>query len=58
MSQEELSYAAGRSRGFITDLESGRRNTSFESVLLVAEALDVSIEELGRLFDARLAEQP
>jgi transcriptional regulator with XRE-family HTH domain len=57
MTQEDLSAAAGRSRGFISELESGRRNASFEGVVAVAQALDIPVEELGRVFDARLAEQ-
>jgi transcriptional regulator with XRE-family HTH domain len=57
MTQEHLSEVAGRSRGFISELESGRRNASFEGVVAVAQALDIPLEELGRVFDARLAEQ-
>jgi transcriptional regulator with XRE-family HTH domain len=57
MTQEQLSEAAGRSRGFVAELESGRRGASFEGVVALAQALDVSVEELGRTFDARLAEQ-
>ena len=57
MTQEQVSDAAGRSRGFVAELEGGRRGASFEAVAAVAEALDVSMEELGRVFDARLAEQ-
>ena len=57
MTQEQVSDAAGRSRGFVAELESGRRGASFESVAAVAEALDITMEELGSVFDARLAEQ-
>lgn len=57
MTQEQVSEASGRSRGFVADLESGRRGASFEAVAAVAEALDVSLAELGAVFDARLAEQ-
>jgi transcriptional regulator with XRE-family HTH domain len=57
MTQEQLSEAAGRSRGFVAELESGRRGASFEGVVALAQALDVSVEELGGIFDARLAEQ-
>lgn len=57
MSQEELSAAADRSRGFVGELESGRRNASWEGVVAVARALDVTIAEFGATFDARLAEQ-
>lgn len=57
MTQEQVADAAGRSRGFVAELESGRRGASFEAVAAVAEALDVPMAELGRVFDARLAEQ-
>ena len=57
MTQEQVSDAAGRSRGFVSELESGRRGASFEAVAAVAQALDVPLEEFGRVFDARLAEQ-
>jgi transcriptional regulator with XRE-family HTH domain len=57
LTQEQLADAAGRSRGFVAELESGRRGASFEGVAAVAEALDVPMAELGRVFDARLAEQ-
>ena len=57
MTQEQLSDASGRSRGFIADLESGRRGASFEAVAAVAEALEIPMAEVGRVFDARLAEQ-
>ncbi len=57
MTQEQLSDAAGRSRGFVSELESGRRNASFEGVVALAQALEIPLEELGRVFDARLSEQ-
>jgi len=57
LTQEQLSEAARRSRGFVAELESGRRGASFEAVAAVAEALEISMEEFGRVFDARLAEQ-
>jgi transcriptional regulator with XRE-family HTH domain len=57
MTQEDLSHAAGRSRGFVSELESGRRGASYEGVVALAQALDVPMEEVGRVFDARLAEQ-
>jgi transcriptional regulator with XRE-family HTH domain len=57
MTQEQLSDASGRSRGFVADLESGRRGASFEAVAAIAEALEIPMAEVGRVFDARLAEQ-
>jgi len=57
LTQEQLSEAAARSRGFVAELESGRRGASFEAVAAVAEALEIPMAEFGRVFDARLAEQ-
>lgn len=57
LTQEQLSEAAGRSRGFVAELEAGRRGASFEAVAAVAEALEIPMAEFGRVFDARLAEQ-
>jgi transcriptional regulator with XRE-family HTH domain len=56
--QEHLADLAGRSRNFVAELESGRRGSSFEGVLAVLQALDISVEEFGRVFDARLADTP
>jgi transcriptional regulator with XRE-family HTH domain len=52
MSQEALSDAAGLHRGFVAELETGRRRVSFESVVLIADALDVELVELVERFDA------
>lgn len=54
ISQEELSQAAGLGRGFVGELETGRRRVSFESVVLLARALDVRPAELVALFEDRL----
>jgi transcriptional regulator with XRE-family HTH domain len=52
ISQEDLSLAAGLHRGFVSELETGRRRVSFESVVLIAEALDVPLTELVERFEA------
>jgi len=56
--QEALADEAGYSRGFIKELESGRRRPSFEAVARVAAALGVDLEELVRLYQDRLRESP
>lgn len=57
LTQEQVADLAGRSRNFVAELEGGRRGSSFEGVAAVLHALDVPMEEFGRVFDARLAEQ-
>ncbi len=52
MAQEAVSEAAGLGRGFVGELESGRRRVSFEALVAVADALGVSMAEVGAAFDA------
>lgn len=53
ISQEDLSLAAGLHRGFVGELETGRRRVSFESVVMIADALpDGSLAELVERFEA------
>lgn len=54
MSQEAVAESAGLGRGFITELETGRRRVSFEAVVAIADALDVPLRELVDVFEARL----
>jgi transcriptional regulator with XRE-family HTH domain len=54
MTQEEVATAAGVSRGYVGELEQGRRRPSFEGVVRVARALDVELRELVELYEARL----
>ena len=51
LSQEALSLAAGLNRGFVNELESGRRRVSFEAVVSVVEAMDVPLAELVERFE-------
>ena len=47
MSQEELSVKSGISRTIISGLESGTRtNTSADTLLKIADALGVGVEEI------------
>ena len=52
MSQEAVAEAAGLGRGFLSELESGRRRVSFEAVIAIADALGVTLAELGERIDA------
>jgi transcriptional regulator with XRE-family HTH domain len=57
MSQEELSLGAGLGRGFVGELETGRRRASFEAVVAIADQLGVTVAELGERFDAERRRQ-
>jgi transcriptional regulator with XRE-family HTH domain len=54
MSQEAVSDAAGLGRGFVTELESGRRRVSFEAVVAVSRGLGVPLGEVVKVFEERL----
>ncbi|MHB1127976.1 MAG: helix-turn-helix domain-containing protein [Bacillota bacterium] len=49
MSQENLSFAAGIHRTYLSDLELGNRNPSIVTLLLIAKALDTTICELVKI---------
>jgi transcriptional regulator with XRE-family HTH domain len=57
LSQEAVSDAAGLGRGFVGELETGRRRTSFEAVVGVADVLGLTMAELGQAFDAARARE-
>jgi transcriptional regulator with XRE-family HTH domain len=54
LTQEEVAHAAGVSRGYLGELEQGRRRASFEGVVRVARGLDVELRELIDAYEARL----
>jgi len=54
LSQEELSLAAGLHRGYVWELESGRRRVSFASVAALATALEMPLSELIDRYEAAL----
>lgn len=58
LTQEEVAHAAGVSRGYLGELEQGRRRASFEGVVRVARAMDVELRELIDTYEARLRESP
>lgn len=56
LKQEEVCEASGLGRNYLTTLESGRTNPSFEAMVRVARGLGVSFVELARVFEERLEE--
>ena len=58
LTQEQVAEAAGLSRGYVGELEQGRRRQSFEGVVRVARGLDVDLRELIDTFQARLDDAP
>lgn len=46
LSQEQLSFLAGRTRAYISGLEAGRRNATLETIATLAQALGVEPHEL------------
>jgi transcriptional regulator with XRE-family HTH domain len=58
LTQEQVADAAGVSRGYLGELEQGRRRASFEGVVRVARGLDVELQELIDTYAARLRESP
>lgn len=56
LKQEEVCEASGLGRNYLTTLESGRTNPSFEAMVRVARGLGVSFAELARVYEERLEE--
>lgn len=56
LSQEALAESAELSRNFVGLVERGEASPSFGNVVRIAAALGVSITDLVRLFEERLAE--
>lgn len=49
MTQEELSEKSGLSQQYLSDLERGKRNPTIVTIYHIAQALEVSHEELVRI---------
>jgi transcriptional regulator with XRE-family HTH domain len=54
LKQEEVGEAAGLGRNYLTTLESGRTNPSFDALVRLARGLDVPLSELILLYEERL----
>jgi transcriptional regulator with XRE-family HTH domain len=48
LSQEQLALIAGRTRGYMSGLEAGRRNVTLDTLEVLAAALDVEASDLIR----------
>ncbi len=56
LKQEEVCEASGLGRNYLTTLESGRTNPSFEAMVRVARGLGVTFTERAQVYVARLEE--
>ncbi|ADB51614.1 helix-turn-helix domain-containing protein [Conexibacter woesei] len=54
LKQEEVGEAAGLGRNYLTTLESGRTNPSFDALVRIASGLGVPLSELTRIYEERL----
>lgn len=54
LKQEEVGEAAGLGRNYLTTLESGRTNPSFEALVRLSRGLGVPLSELARIYEERL----
>lgn len=54
LKQEEVGEAAGLGRNYLTTLESGRSNPSFDALVRLARGLGVPLSELVTLYEERL----
>lgn len=54
LKQEEVCESAGLGRNYLTTLESGRTNPSFEAMVRVSRGLGVSLADLVRVYEERL----
>lgn len=46
LSQEELSFHSGRTRAYISSVETGRRNATLDTLEILAKALNVEPHDL------------
>lgn len=56
LSQEELSFRSGFTRGYISSLEAGRRNITILSLVKLADSLGTSVDQLIRTPNGRRSE--
>lgn len=55
--QENLAFESNLDRTYVTALEAGQSSPTLNTMHSVAEALGLSLEELGRRLDAELTER-
>ncbi|MDO8210721.1 helix-turn-helix domain-containing protein [Conexibacter sp. CPCC 206217] len=54
LKQEEVGEAAGLGRNYLTTLENGRTNPSFDALVRLSRGLGVPLSELVRTYEERL----
>jgi transcriptional regulator with XRE-family HTH domain len=54
LKQEEVGESAGLGRNYLTTLESGRTNPSFEALVRLSRGLGVPLSELVDVYEQRL----
>jgi transcriptional regulator with XRE-family HTH domain len=52
LTQEEVSRRTGMHPTYISDIERGARNPSFEALTRLAAGLDASMAEIGKTYDS------
>lgn len=52
LTQEQVSAGSGLHPTYISDIERGARNPSWESITRLAHGIGVSVEEIGRTYEA------
>ena len=52
LTQEQVSAASGLHPTYISDIERGARNPSFEALVRLAEGIGVPVTDLARQYDA------
>jgi len=50
LSQEELSFRCGRSLNYMSEIETGKRNPSLDTIAAICAALEVTLAEFFRGF--------
>jgi transcriptional regulator with XRE-family HTH domain len=51
MSAEALAHASDLHPTYIAEIETGKRNPSFAALVQVAQKLDLTLEEIGAIYD-------
>lgn len=50
LSQEELAFKCGRSLNYMSEIETGKRNPSLDTIAAICAALEVALAEFFRNF--------
>lgn len=56
LTQEQVSAASGLHPTYISDIERGARNPSWEAVTRLAAGMGTTVEEIGRTYDGESTE--